>query len=211
MARKAFCGLFFVVLFFSTLCMAQKNEFSVTVGATVATGTTGNFCNISLFIICHPLQFGLNTSTAPSYEGTYAHQLGDFRVGALYIELPILGIPARSVHFAGDQVRGANNSAVFVTPSLRLKMLPKSWISPFASAGGGFAYFGNSFISPNTSAAGQLGLGADFRSPIRFLGFRLEARDFISGRPKIEQAFGANSVPTHQHNLYMGAGVVLHF
>jgi hypothetical protein len=101
MARKASCGLFFVVLFLSTLCMAQKNEFSVSVGATVATGTKGTFCNINIFFICNPVQFGLDTSTAPSYEGTYAHQLGDFRVGTLYIELPILGIPARSVHVEG--------------------------------------------------------------------------------------------------------------
>ncbi|HEV2987040.1 MAG TPA: hypothetical protein VG759_01260 [Candidatus Angelobacter sp.] len=211
MARKACIGLFFVFLFLSTLCVAQKNEFSVSVGATVASGTKGTFCNIFNFVICNPVQFGLATSTAASYEGTYARQLGDFRVGTLYIELPILGIPGRNVHDEGLRFSGSNNSGIFVTPSLRLKMLPKSWISPFASAGGGFAYFGNSFGLSNTSAAGQLGIGADFKSPIRYLGFRVEARDFITGRPKIEQAFGGNSVPNHQHNLFMGGGVVLHF
>jgi hypothetical protein len=211
MARKACVGLFFVFSLFSTLCVAQQNEFSVSAGATVASSTRGNFCQFFINFLCQPQPFGLDTSTATSYEGAYAHRMGEFRVGSIYIEVPVLGIPTRKLHHEGLTFFDVRNAALFVTPSLRLKLLPKSWISPFVSAGGGFAYFGNSFSLSNTSAAGQVGIGSDFKSPIPFLGFRVEARDFITGRPKIEQLFGANSVPTHQHNLFIGAGVVLHF
>jgi hypothetical protein len=209
MARKAWLGLFFVFLSLSTCCVAQNNEFSVSVGATVSSGTKARTCNIFSLIGC-PQNFGVDPNTAVSYEGTYAHRLGDFRVASLYIELPVLGIPSRTIHLEGSSFFDLKHSALFVTPSLKFKFLPKSWISPFVSAGGGFTYFGNSFSLSNTSAAGQIGAGVDFKTRIPFLGFRVEARDFISGRPKIEELFGVNS-PAVQHNVFMGGGIVLHF
>ena len=212
MARKAWLGLFFVFSSLSTLCVAQQNEFAVSVGGTVASGTKGRSCQFFIFPGCPQQTFGLDTDTVVSYEGTYAHRLGDFRVASLYIELPVMGIPSRKIHRDQFPFFDVNNSSVFVTPSLKFKLLPKSWISPFVSTGAGFAYFGNSLSLSNSSAAGQIGAGVDFKTRIPFLGFRAEARDFIAGRPKVEQSLlGANSTPTVQHNVFMGAGVVLHF
>ncbi len=213
MARKALPGLFFVVLSLSSLCFAQKNELTISAGATFASGTTtSSFACPAVVLPCPTPVFGLNTSTAASYEGTYARRLADFRVGSLSIELPVLGIPSRNVHLEGAPFIRENHFSFFLTPSAKFQFLSGHKISPFVSAGGGFAYFGGSFRFVNrTTAAAQFGAGLDFKLPVSFLSFRTEVRDFYTGRPGVEQILGANDTPNAQHNVFTGGGLVIHF
>jgi hypothetical protein len=211
--RKTAIFLFLALLLTVPFCSAQRNEFSVSIGGTIPSGATGSrFCQALSIINCPPGGTQVNTNTAISYEGAYAYRLMDFKAASLHVELPLLGIPTRRIDNPLS-VR-ISQSSIFLTPSLKLKLFPSGGISPFASVGVGFAHFGGSSIGNslnNTTAAGQIGGGLDFKTGIPFLGFRAEVRDFITGRPKLEQVFSLNSDSNHQHNVFIGGGVVLHF
>ncbi|HET6936831.1 MAG TPA: hypothetical protein VFI72_18450, partial [Candidatus Angelobacter sp.] len=96
-------------------------------------------------------------------------------------------------------------SNLFITPSIKLKLLPESGVSPFASAGGGWARYGNEGAAVNTWAL-QFGGGVDFKSFVPFLAFRAEIRDVFTGS-RLDTTSPVN--PSHVHNLFIGAGLVL--
>ena len=101
-----------------------------------------------------------------------------------------------------------NLSSLFFTPSLKLKLLPAASVSPFVSAGGGLAHFNVNSTGSNNGAF-QVGGGADFKTPVPWLGIRAELRDVISGQPN----FGPGTLPadSRRHNVFVGGGVVLKF
>jgi hypothetical protein len=101
-----------------------------------------------------------------------------------------------------------NFSTFFFTPSLKLKFLPSSGVSPFVSAGGGLARFGNNPTS-DTRGAFQVGGGVDIKTRLPLLGFRIETRDFLTGRPGIPSFTTITS--DHLHNIFVGGGITLHF
>jgi hypothetical protein len=140
-----------------------------------------------------------------SVEGTYAHRLANFRVASLHLELPVLFAPSRST---GLITTPSDFSSFFVTPSLKLKLLPSSGISPFVSVGGGLARFKEDSFSSNKGAV-QYGGGVDFKTRLPLLGFRFEVRDFMTSRPGIP-AF-STITSDHLHNLFVGGGITLHF
>jgi hypothetical protein len=80
--------------------------------------------------------------------------------------------------------------------------------------GGGFAHY---HVTDETSERGalQFGGGFDFKTGIPLLGFRIEARDFVTGQPNfgiIESTFQQSQKDSgHRHNVFAGGGVVLHF
>jgi hypothetical protein len=97
----------------------------------------------------------------------------------------------------------------FFTPSAKVKFLESSRISPFATVGGGLGHLG--FVDGTRyTGALQFGGGVDFRSPIRHLGFRIEARDFFTGGNLRSGGFTQVS-PSHQHVVFAGGGPVWRF
>jgi hypothetical protein len=92
----------------------------------------------------------------------------------------------------------ASYKEFFVTPSLRVNFFPGESVTPWVSAGGGYArfkmaghevYYGPNPGATNTNTgAAQFGAGLDVL-PWRRKGFRLHARDFYSGHPDL----GANT------------------
>lgn len=54
-----------------------------------------------------------------------------------------------------------------------------------------------------------MGGGLDFKTRLPLLGFRIEARDFITGRSDIPSFSTITS--NHVHSLFAGGGVTLHF
>src|SRR5262249_7973504 len=104
------------------------------------------------------------------------------------------------------------------TPSLRAGFGPSRTISPWISAGGGYALFDESAKridgTPNLHGTGgraaQFGAGVDIRTPIKVLlplGLRLEVRDLYSSKPQ----YNVNTGGGLQHNLVFSGGMVLHF
>ncbi|HET9744043.1 MAG TPA: hypothetical protein VFQ00_14935 [Terriglobales bacterium] len=128
-----------------------------------------------------------------------AHRLFNAHLASLHFELPVVGIPKRTAS-------GEGFSSVYFTPGLRLRLsLPL--ISPFVSVGGGFAHFSTSVSSSNlnasrTTGAFDFGGGVDVSTPIPLIGLRGEVRDFYTG---------VTGFSNTQHNVFVGAGIVLKF
>jgi hypothetical protein len=51
-----------------------------------------------------------------------------------------------------------------------------------------------------------VGGGLDFKTNLPLLGFRIEARDFITGAPSF-----STLTNNHLNNLFVGGGITLHF
>jgi hypothetical protein len=108
----------------------------------------------------------------------------------------------------------ASLTSLYITPSFKAKFLPASRISPWVSAGGGWAHFSlpNDFTN---KGALQFGGGADIKTSVPHFGFRVEVRDFLSGQP----SFGTPGVGLlgnppngfNRHNVLAGGGILLHF
>ncbi|HEY2113920.1 MAG TPA: hypothetical protein VGJ51_02445 [Candidatus Angelobacter sp.] len=191
-----------VSLFIASAAFAQSNDVAVSFGGTFSPGLTGQpICEAILVCPAGPVSRSL--TPAFSVEGAYAHRLANFRLASLHLELPVMFATSRNTGFLDPDF-----STFFFTPSLRLKFLPSSGISPFFSAGGGLARF-NSNTASDTRGAFQLGGGVDIKTRLPLLGFRIETRDFITGRPGIPSF--ASITSDHLHNLFVGGGVTLHF
>jgi hypothetical protein len=201
MIRSRFAVLL-VFLFLASAVFAQSNDVAVSFGATFSPGVTGlPFCEAIPVCATNPVSRSVNPSF--SVEGTYAHRLANFRLASLHVELPVMYTTSRNTGFFEP-----NFSTVFFSPSLKLKFLPSSGVSPFVSAGGGLARFNDNPTS-DTRGAFQLGGGLDIKTRLPLLGFRIETRDFITGRPGVPSFVTITS--DHLHNIFVGGGITLHF
>jgi len=198
--------LFFLstlVLGLSLSAFAQKNELALVAGAkitpTVGSTATGNQTTFS---------------TGFSYEANYAAELAHVPAVSLHLEFPFVGAP--TTNLTSSNLLAVNSyNAFFITPALRLKLLPGSPVSPWFSAGYGIGHF-----SPGTTTQGGLavtvpstnkgtaqgGAGLDFHPPLMPVAFRMEVRDFYTGVPNL------NTLTIKaRHNLFVGGGIVLRF
>lgn len=128
------------------------------------------------------------------------------------------------VHFLANgqrEVRSLNSAAtrdvatIYVTPNVRMKFAPLGRLSPWLTVGGGYALYEQSFFridgagnpAPRFTHRGALlfGGGADF--PLwRWIGGRVEIRDFYSGNPSLNAPLRGG-----QHNVVIGGGLALTF
>jgi hypothetical protein len=170
--------------------LAQEHELAVAVGGQ--------------FTIKDPFEF----DPGVAIQGNYANRLADAPLAAVYLEFPVV--------FAFDVNRSLPSaveereySSLFVTPSLKLKLAPELPVSPFFSAGVGFARFMGSDATgggSETGAALQFGGGLDFKvAP--FVSLRGEVRDFYTGAPE----FGSLTTDGQQHNVITSGGIVFRF
>ena len=100
-----------------------------------------------------------------------------------------------------------------------MKLAPSQRVSPWLSAGGGYALFdesanrmdGTHNTTRGTSGGAlQFGGGVDIRTPIKVLfpiGLRAEVRDLYTAKPNYNISTGGG----FQHNVVLSGGVVLHF
>lgn len=202
---------FVCVLCFSIVGLAQKNEIAVSVGALTSTDQKEQFvlpvaCTINDPNCNRP---NFTTDTGVAFEATIARTLFHLRVFDLQAEIPIMGSPARGVR-DNSIPAGRGVSSLFFTPSAKFKLLPAARISPFAVVGGGLAHF-RSFGTDNNTGAFEFGGGVDFKTPLPRLGFRAEVRDFFSGTSIVQSSPGVIPLTSHQHNVFAGGGLVLHF
>jgi opacity protein-like surface antigen len=198
MTRSRFAVLL-VVLFLASAVFAQSNDVAVSFGGTFSPGAEGpRLCEA--IPVCPAGIVSRSVDPGFSVEGTYAHRLANFKVASLHLELPFMFSPTRKSEFLGPDF-----STFFFTPSLRLKFLPSSGVSPFVSAGGGLGRFKEGSTTDNHGAF-QVGGGLDFKTRLPLLGFRIEARDFVTGAPSF-----STLTNNHLNNLFVGGGIVFRF
>lgn len=198
MTRSRFAVLL-VFLLITSAAFAQSNDIAVSFGGIFSPGAEGP-AQCEAILTCPPGIVSRGVDPGFSVEGTYAHRLANFRVASLHLELPFMFSPTRKSEFLGPDF-----STFFFTPSLRLKFLPSSGVSPFVSAGGGLGRFKEGSTSDNHGAF-QVGGGLDFKTRLPLLGFRIEARDFIAGPPSF-----SSLTNNHLNNLFVGGGIVFRF
>lgn len=150
-----------------------------------------------------------------SFEVNYGRHLMGGGIAGLTFEVPFVYNHDEDLHFSLNLAPEGYRS-FFVTPSIRVNLLPDSGLSPWVSFGGGFAHFSESsnleFGEPNPGKTGtttgvfQIGGGLDVKI-WHALRLRGEVRDFNSGVPQLN----LNTGKSRQHNFFVGGGVVWHF
>jgi len=184
-----------LVLALSSFSAAQ-NEIGVLAGGMFTSEAPPQSIACPIGGTCPPPR--ATNSNRIAYEGVFAHRLVNFHLAGIHLELPVVGVPTRSLVAAGLR---QDFSTLYVTPGLRLQVgLP--FLSPFVAAGGGLAHYsGTTSVDSSTVGVFQVGGGFDF-SVIPVLKFRAEVREFHNGTPNFN--VGPN-------NLFAGAGLVLKF
>jgi hypothetical protein len=199
----------------STFAMAQKADAAFVAGAAFTSdarvheaATCLTSCNLNV---------KFSSGTDFFFAATGAVRLATFKLASLHLEVPIAHIPGAPVIFRNafgtPQNLGEKFSAVFITPSLQLRLAPGSPVSPFVSLGGGWARY--ALPDHNNFGALQFGGGVNIKTRIPLLGIRAEARDFMTAQPNFAGGTlfppGSQGIRSRRHNVLVGGGIVLRF
>jgi hypothetical protein len=150
-----------------------------------------------------------------TFEVNYARRLYGTQVCAISAEVPAVFNLDEDLN-SGADVIPADYKQIFVTPSVRFNLFPRTAFSPWISFGAGFGHFSESSTliyggsnpgKSSTSGVVQGGLGLDVRL-WRHFSIRGQVRDFWSGTPDFPLASTGKS---RQHNYFLGGGLVWHF
>ena len=201
-------SILFVILCASTFAMAQKADAAFVVGGSFVSDTTGTF----LVPITGSTSATIKTDHHIFLEGALGVRLLNAHLVSLHAELPVAGIPSQPLRVAGLPTVLDHLGTLFITPGIRVKVLPGAPISPWASVGGGWGRYSLDSGPTEDKATLQYGGGLDFKTGLPLLGFRGEVRDFVTADPH----FGFPNIFTvksglHHHNILVGGGIVLRF
>jgi len=194
--------LWFGILVFAVSCFAQKNEVNMVLGNTwsLRSDTTLSSPTASR-------TFSIGGDSNLTYDFGFARKLTSFRAVDFSIGLNAAGFPAHlQTQFA----------SVFVVPTAKFSFFPRSRISPFFDTGVGLVHLSRGNLSSN-GAAYQLGGGFDVRTPVRFLSFRAETRDFLASQSGFASQFSGNAGPgvtvtsSSRNHVLLGGGAVFRF
>jgi hypothetical protein len=144
-----------------------------------------------------------------TFEINYARRFMGTNVWSVALEVPFIANLDEDAHTYAQPF--LSYRSFFVTPAARLNVFPATAVSPWLSFGGGFGHFGgisdgSTSTSGNITGVMQAGVGLDVKLSGRFT-VRGEARDFWSGLPDLN----VNTGKSHQHNIFVGGGIVWHF
>jgi hypothetical protein len=174
-----------ILLLVGISAYAQSNELAITAGA--------NF----------PRNNQFDSGTSLAVGASFAHRIVHFPLASLYWELPVVVAPKSVLQIPSR----ANYSAVFFTPSLKLKLAPEFPMSPYFVAGGGFArYKQDTGVDASNTGVFSYGGGLDTKI-FPYLSWRVEARDYYTGSP----SFSAIADSGRQHNIVAQTGIVFRF
>jgi hypothetical protein len=159
MGKKVLVAALFLLAMLSSHAFAQKNEVSFIVGGTFSPDTTATVGVLGVTCPttspnCASIPVSARVDTNIGFEGAYARRILDAHAAALYLELPVLGVPARDVHLPPINLQTlfpppaspstisapADFSSVFFTPSLRVKLLPNADCAVCQRGGRGCAF-----------------------------------------------------------------------
>jgi hypothetical protein len=167
---------------------AQKIEAGVLGGGYIPLGSTFDF------------------SPGFAVQGVFAYRLFSVPFVGIYAELPVVAgfsLTARSA------LSSADYSSLFVTPGLKLKLVPGFLLSPYFVVGGGYARFhtNNAATGNSTSNNGAVDIGGGLDIKVfPFVSLRGEVRDFHTSSPTLLGLTGITG-----HNLVGAGGVVVRF
>jgi hypothetical protein len=211
---RRFAVLFLFLVLALSGALAQKADVGFVVGGSITSDAKANF-SCPLGVLCIQPQAvteSFKTGHQFFFQGEGAYRLKDARVASLYIELPVVGIPSQRVTLTNFCCTLEHVTTTFVTPSVRLKLLPKGPVSPFISVGAGWARYSLSQSVENKGAL-QYGGGLDVKTFIPHIALRFEVRDFLTGDPgfiRLNTFLGGHG-GLHHHNILPGGGVVFNF
>ncbi len=203
---KRFLILMAMVCVSTVAAIAQSADVSFVAGGSFVSDTQ------STFITGISAASKLKTDNHLFLEGTLGLRVLNAGAASLSLEVPVAGIPSTPIKISTSPSTVINHiSTVFVTPSLRLKLLPGSPIAPWVSFGGGWARYSLDTGNTNKGAV-QYGGGLDFKI-LPVLGLRAEVRDYVTGEPNfgLASVLNGNDSGLHHHNVLAGGGIVLRF
>ena len=161
-----------------------------------------------------PSAGSVQISADVSLGANYGHRLLDAEFAAIYGEIQFVALPNRSLTAPTTTVP-QNYASLYVTPGLRLKVLPTARLSPWVALGGGYALYEQSAKLSNgqnstskflSRGVFDFGGGLDYRL-FRLFGLRGEVRDFVSGNPNLNVALSSST----QHNIVASGGISVRF
>ena len=168
---------------------AQKNEFAVE--------ASGQF----------PSADNLSFDPAVGYQLNFAHRLIGIPGAGVYLEVPFLaGFSNQrtlTTPFGGVQ----NYKSLYITPGIKVKLLPAFPLSPYLAAGIGVAHFNSAVYSGSENDfAVDVGGGLDMKV-FPYVSLRGEVRDFITDTPNLNLFPGSGKT----NNVVVSGGLVLRF
>lgn len=180
-----------VVFLIGVNAFAQKNEFAVE--------ASGQF----------PSANNLSFDPAVGYQLNYARRLVGVPGASIYVEVPFLA------GFNNERTitilfTGQNYNSLYVTPGIKLKLLPAFPLSPYLAAGIGVAHFSASNSGGSESDfAVDVGGGLDIKV-FPHISLRGEVRDFITDTPGLNLDLVQNFTGK-TNNVVASGGVVVRF
>ena len=191
-----------MILCFSGPLFAQQHELGLTLGGLLSQ-TRGDAAT------------RLTLGGGIALQANYGYRLLGGEKLAMYGEVHFLANPLRDIASANRRAT-RDVATLYVTPGVRVKMFPRSRVSPYFALGGGYALYEQStkLIDGAVNTAPRfLNRGAlDFGGGVdvhfwRFVALRGEVRNFFTGSP----AYNTPSIAGGQHNVVAGGGIVLRF
>jgi hypothetical protein len=221
MMRVSHFAVFILLFLLIPACnWAQRVDVALTGGIPFVSVTKVTFavpCSLPPSS-CPPTAFSDNLKSTHSYfaGGSIAIRVLDRKTYALHVEVPAAaGVYSQILTLPTTPAFVSEMSSIFVTPSLRAKLLPDSAVSPWASAGGGWARYSPDPGVITNKGALQLGGGLDFKIGVQRLRLRAEVRDFLTGAPEaalVSGPFvGKPAGGFNRHNVFLGGGVLFRF
>jgi hypothetical protein len=209
--RYVFAGL--ILVFGAVIAAAQtRNDVGFSIGA-VLQPDPGATTTLVL-----PQSTNISFGTGLTFEANYARTIFTGKSFGLEVEFPLLAVPSEDVSSKFAQNVPGNFASLFITPSLRVRLLPQHRLNPWASIGGGYARYAestslqhgtaNPYPRGTNTGALQFGVGADYRVATILLpiSLRVEARDLYAGEPSLNLQRN-----TGHHHPFITGGFVLHF
>jgi len=195
----------FLVAFGPYRILAQRNEVGLLAGATVTPGVSSSGGVI-----------GFDPSLAFTVE--YGHAFFRTPVGSLLGGVDFSASPLDVITNSGPSTAINEYAYIFLTPEIRYRAPSVGGVTPWVSVGGGYARFregnyrsGVGNLTPGTNAGtAEFSGGIDSKAVIHLIlpiGFRLEVRDYLSGKPN----YNISTPGAVQNNVVLSGGFVVKF
>lgn len=157
---------------------------------------------------------GVTSGGGTALQANYGLRVAGNATVSVFAEVHLLASPQRLV--TGPAAATRDYASLYITPGVRVKFRGNARVQPYVAVGGGYANYEHSTTTlagaanpaPRHSSHGVLGFGGGVDVPVwRWIGVRVEARDFYSASPVYNVSPGGG----RQHNVVAGGGLVLRF